>query len=110
MVARDEKGRWLKGTSGNPSGTRNVAKLWEAVEKFRNNRGQNWFQAIVELSTKEPTVARALLDKFAPTLSTTENVSTRYKIVVETKDEEHGYDNTSDQTEELAAVNTGQSI
>ena len=101
-----------KGQSGNisgrPRGT-GIKPLLEAIRNVEEELGLNYWEVAVKKSLKIPTLMSKIIDKLTPSLEVQEHITTKYKIVVEQKDED-GYDNTSDQTKELATVNSGQSV
>jgi hypothetical protein len=75
--ARDEKGRFLEGVSGNPEGKPKGSKnqltlLEEALIEEAEKSGKTYWQKLAEWCFINPKVAVAILKKFIPDKSSME--------------------------------------
>jgi hypothetical protein len=69
-ITRDDKGRYVKGVSGNPtgknSGRKSLSKLIEAIEEAETSRDKSLWAHLVERAYKNDRVAIALFNKLIP--------------------------------------------
>lgn len=66
---RDEKGRFVKGVSGNPSGVNQTTvynKLIDALEKKGSSRREGFWDMVAEKAYTNPQVLVAVLKKILP--------------------------------------------
>jgi hypothetical protein len=76
QVLRDEGGRFVKGVSGNPSGSPKgrrtaLVEIEEAIEEFQRTEGVSYWHAATVLAMKlaekgNATLLAKLIDKFLP--------------------------------------------
>ena len=80
IVERDEKGRFLRGHSGNPLGNtknRGIEDMLEAIRRAEKSKGENFWDHVIDRAYKDDRVMIEVLRKLVPDRKAVESSETK---------------------------------